>query len=139
MDVITLVDDARPTEMAGSSGDRLLVDPAAFGAATGWTLKPDGLCRGDVCIPLREREVTRTGPGGETLLDLDAVAAALGRPLVSDAARGVAAMGTPAADRAAAMRSLEAPDFTLPDLAGRPVSLTDFARRKRLLLAWSSW
>ena len=37
------------------------------------------------------------------------------------------------------MTSLQAPDFTLNDMNGQPVSLHNFERRKVLLLAWSSW
>jgi len=33
----------------------------------------------------------------------------------------------------------QAPDFTLNDMSGQPVSLHNFERRKVLLLAWSSW
>jgi len=28
------------------------VDPAAFSERTGWELKPEGACKGDVCVPL---------------------------------------------------------------------------------------
>ena len=34
--------------------DRPRVDRAAFEAASGWEIKPQGACKGDVCIPLPE-------------------------------------------------------------------------------------
>jgi peroxiredoxin len=37
------------------------------------------------------------------------------------------------------MTSLEAPDFTLPDLEGALHSLSDHRGKKRLLIAWASW
>ena len=51
----------------------------------------------------------------------------------------VAVLADAAAERRATLSSGIAPDFTLPDLDGNPVSLHDFDRRKRLLLAWASW
>ncbi len=137
IDTALLIDDDRHHEVAATAaGDRLLADPASFERATGWRLKPEGLCRDDVCVPARDRARLGTPDGA---LDLGAVAAALGRPAVVDAARKVAAFGAPAPAIAEQMASLRAPGFTLPDLDGRPVSLHDFDRRKRLLLAWSSW
>jgi hypothetical protein len=41
--------------------DRLDVDPAAFEARTGWAIKPEGACRGDVCVPLPDG--VRNGDG----------------------------------------------------------------------------
>lgn len=134
---VLIIDDARRTEVVGRvESDRVLVDAEALEAATGWRLKPEGLCRGDVCVPVRDRSGLVDGAG---LVDVRAVATALGRPVVVDAHRGVAALGEAAASRAEQMRSLQAPDFTLPDLDGNPVSLHTFDRRKVLLLAWSSW
>lgn len=37
------------------------------------------------------------------------------------------------------LASLEAPDFTLPDLDGRPHSLSDYRGQKILLAAYASW
>src|SRR5512134_1578523 len=91
------------------AGGRVLVPAADLERATGWALKPEGLCREAVCVPVRERAALASARG----VDLAAFAAALGRPLALDAAEGVAALGTAAADRAASLASLEAPDFSL--------------------------
>ncbi len=107
--------------------------PSVAPGDLGWDLKPEGLCQGDICIPLR---ATTIADGRIALTNL---AGLLARPVVIDAAGAVAALGTSAARRAEQMHGLAAPDFTLPDPQGNPVSLSDFGRRKRLLLAWSSW
>ena len=44
-----------------------------------------------------------------------------------------------AADRGRRLASLEAPDFTLPDLDGRPHSLSDHRGAKVFLVAYGSW
>ena len=113
----------------------LALDAAQLEVVSGWSLKPEGLCRGDVCIPVRDRTALVTDRG----LDVDEFSRLTGRVAAFDAERGVIALADSAERRSASLASLEAPDFTLPDLAGNPVSLHDFDRRKRLLLAWSSW
>lgn len=134
---ITLVDELGSQHLQGDVvGGRILAEPSAFAAASGWELKPEGLCRDDVCVPVRDRGAL-SGPGG--LLDVLAVAEALGRMHVADPERRIVALGERADAVAEQMQGLRAPAFTLPDLAGRPTSLADFDRRKRLLLAWSSW
>ena len=32
--------------------DRLDADPIAFAEANGWEIKPEGACKGEVCVPL---------------------------------------------------------------------------------------
>jgi hypothetical protein len=49
---------------------------------------------------------------------------------------GVWALGESANDRAESLRSLQAPDFTLPDLAGVAHSLSDYRGKKVLLATW---
>jgi hypothetical protein len=116
-------------------GDRVLVATASLPAATGWELKPEGLCKGDVCVPVRDPAGLLEGEH----IDLAELGRRTGHVVVVDAAAGIAAIGESAVEREAAQRSMVAPDFTLPDLDRNDVALRDFAGKKRLLLAWASW
>ena len=73
----------------------------------------------------------------------DLFVALTGRPsepfLAADAEAGVAVLGASAGDRASQLASMEAPDFTLPDLEGHLHSLRDQRGKKTLLIAWASW
>jgi len=133
---LLLLDDGRPVEIEGTvtaAGAR--VEPDAIHTALGWELKPQGLCRGDTCLPVRPAHGLVHDDG----VDLGALAALLDRPLAFDAGERMAWLGTSATERGARLASLEAPDFTLPDLEGRPHALADFRGRKVFLLAWASW
>jgi hypothetical protein len=104
--------------------------------ALGWELKPEGLCRGEVCRPVRDRARLEPEPGS---LDLAEVAAALGRPLVVDLDAGAGFLGEAAATRAADLRTRVAPDFDLPDLDGVRHRLSDERGKKVFLVFWASW
>jgi hypothetical protein len=135
-DTATIVDHDRVTEVhATRDDDTLLVEPDDLTRATGWALKPEGLCRDNVCVPLRDRGALAREGG----IDVRAFAAALGRPVALEPAAAMAVLGEGSDALDAHLTSLTAPPFTLPDLDGNPVSLADFAGRKRLLIAWASW
>lgn len=121
-----LIDEREVEVDADLDGDRVLVSADDLRSATGWELKPEGLCRGPVCVPWRS-------PDGD-LVDLAAVARALGRAFVH--ADGVAAL---AGDPMAAGQRSAIDELELPDLDGNVVRMSDFAGRKRLLVAWASW
>jgi len=104
------------------------VDPAAFEEATGWHLRPEGACKGDVCVPLPD----------EARVRLDALADRLGAPLVHDADRGLYALG-PSTVSGRALTTAEAADFELPGLDGNPFRLSSLRGQKVLLVAWASW
>ena len=106
-----------------------------FESASGWILKTEGLCKKDVCIPVRRLKELTDGLN----IDLVEFARITNQNIVVDQDRKIAALGEHADTRSEAMTTLDAPDFTLPDIHGKQVSLSDFNRRKRLLLAWSSW
>ena len=106
-----------------------------FEEATGWVLKPEGLCKGDICYPVRNVDELSDGVN----IDLAVFAKLTNQSLVFDREYEVAALGELAPARAKSMSTLNAPDFRLPDVHGKQVSFSDFNRRKRLLLAWSSW
>ena len=106
-------------------------------AATGWVAKPEGLCRGPVCVPLpagREREFA---DGGR--IDLAALWRHLGQPVVHSDQGDAWVLAQSARDRAAALATLEAPDFALPDAAGRVHRLSEQRGKKVLLVTWASW
>jgi hypothetical protein len=133
---ITLVDESTPVKVPGViRGDAIRVSPSVVERALGWQLKPEGLCRGDTCVPVRDRAALLDADG----IDLAALARLLDRPLATDMDEGVAVLGASAAGRSQRLASMEAPDFTLPDLQGRPHSLSDHRGRKALLIAWASW
>lgn len=113
----------------------VLVDASTVHTALGWEVKPSGLCRGDVCVPIRDRDAITV----DGLFDIAAVAAAVGQPAVVDTQVGIVAVALPAALRNGALRDLVAPPFTLPDLHGQPRSLAEWQGRKRLLVTFSSW
>ncbi len=116
-------------------GDRLLVDTASLTALTGWKVEPSGLCRGDVCVPLRGREELLDGDD----VDLRGVSELLGLPLVIDLDEGLGAIGVGAEQRDAELASGEAAQLELADLDGNTVPIFDGPGRKQMLLAFSSW
>lgn len=125
--------EREPVTAAGAwaDGDALFVPHDALAAATGWHVEPQGACQGDVCIPLPPA-ARRDGAA-----DLAHLARALGRPVVREGATWL--VGEAAADRAAGLASLVAPDFELPDLAGRLHRLSQYRGRKVAILSWASW
>ncbi len=131
-----MIDETRPlTVEAVVEGDTIRIPDAAVERALGWALKPEGLCRAAVCMPVRDR----AGLVGENGIALAALARLLDRPLAIDPDEGVAVLGASSGERAAGLASMEAPDFTLPDEAGRLHSLRDQRGKKTLLIAWASW
>ena len=108
----------------------LEVPKQAFEAATGWTLKPEGACQGNVCIPLSR-------PAGDTI-DVAQVARDMGMPLVAAEGHDLWALG-PAAIGSRALASAEAPDLQLPDLDGKTFRLSSLRGQKVLLYAWAPY
>jgi hypothetical protein len=135
MTQLTVIDESGSHSLGQVGFGELGVSANDFARATGWTLKPEGLCKGEVCVPVRDTSAMSDG----TAIDVAEFARVTGRNMVIDALRNVVAIGEQASSRAALMATLDAPNFTLPDINGNLVSLSDFANRKKLILAWSSW
>ncbi|MCW5634040.1 MAG: hypothetical protein KIT17_11965 [Rubrivivax sp.] len=137
--MITVLHEQRatPCPEGQAAGDGLWLDAAAIERATGWAWKPEGLCHGDTCVPLPPAGADALVRDGR--LDLAAVWRRSGQPVVHDAASRTWVLGTGATQRAAAMATLEAPDFELPDLDGRRHRLSSFRGRKVFLATWASW
>ncbi len=132
----TVLDDGRALEVAARVADgRVLIPAAAFERAVGWKLEPQGLCRGDVCVPVPNRaRVVRDGQ-----IDLEAFARLIDRPLALDLDERAASLGACAREHARALQGGVAPDFALPDLAGGEWTLGGLRGKKVLLIAHASW
>jgi hypothetical protein len=136
MDRVTLIDGERVAEIpARISGDQVHLDPAALEAALGWAVHDGLLCSDAMCIPVAD-EAALVSDGA---IDLAGFARTLDRALAVDAAERAAFLGASARERAQALASQHAPDFTLPDLDGRMHALSEHRGQKILLVAWASW
>src|SRR3712207_3790504 len=102
----------------------LRVDPAEFERQTGWAIKPEGACKGDLCVPL-PREA-RAGDDGA--LDVAVLAERIGMPLIHDEASGLWALGPEAGGRA--LTTAEAPELVLPDWRGEEFRLSSLRGQK---------
>ena len=119
--------DARP------DGDALWVGTAALEELTGFELKPEGACRDDVCVPilpamLRADEV-----------DVAAFWRHTEHPVLHTDDGAVWLLAEGALGRRTSLASLQAPDFTLPDVGGVEHTLSDFRGKKVFLATWASW
>ena len=132
----TLIEGGRSIQIPASvTGTRVRIAPDSLREGLGWELKPQGLCRDEVCVPIDDPKALADASG----IDLQAFADALGRPLALEVSERAAALGTAVADRSRQLDSLEAPDFELPDLSGAPQRLSDHRGKKVLLIVYASW
>ena len=127
---VTLIDEREARVDTTVDDGRVLITPDELTHLTGWTLKPEGLCKGDLCVPLRA-SIERDG-----LIDVGAAASALGRSFVFDEDGEVGAL---AGDPMSRGGTASIDELELPDLDGNTVRMSDHAGRKRLLIAWASW
>lgn len=113
-------------------GSLFLAAPDAE-AVTGWTLKPEGMCRDELCVPLNAALLQ------DGRIDVAGFWRHLGNPVAHDRAGATYALGAGPATRQSALAGLEAPDFALPDLDGKLHRLSDYRGQKVLLVTWASW
>ncbi len=105
--------------------DSLTIDADTFREGTGWEIKPEGACKGDVCVPL---------PDG---FDLQSTADRLGMAIVHDEDAGRWAVG-PESLSGRALVTATSPEFELADLDGNTVTLP-IAGKKTVLVAWAPY
>lgn len=122
------------TPTAASPG--LWLSAADCERVTGFTLKPEGLCKDAICVPVPRGEKSFASNG---TVDVAAFWRHLGNPVVHDEAGDVWALGIGAGARTQALEALDAPDFSLPDLDGRIHALAEQRGKKIFLATWASW
>ena len=90
----------------------------------------------DAFTIIDDGQVTQTGE--DEGLHAAGRAESAGRPVAVDRNERAAYLGVSARERAERLRSLEAPDFALPDLDGRLHSLGEHRGKKVFLVAYAS-
>jgi hypothetical protein len=139
---VTVVYDDRSTDVASAreEADQLWITSADLKRATRFEVKPQGVCREELCFPLpkaRQHEFLHK-ESASTWFNLSAFAALVHQPVAHDEALSVWYFGL-RGDQRQSLSSLEAPDFTLPDINGKQHSLSAFRGKKVLLVTWASW
>ena len=134
MVVITYGDTEVELDGAEWRGDDVWLPLEGLPSAIGWDVRPEGVCAGEICVPL---------PPGQTWWDdesfnVSAFARHIGLAEASDPQRSIVAFEAPRV-RPGGPATLEAPDFTLPDLDGNLHSLSDYRGQKVVLFTWGSF
>ena len=141
--MVTLLCSNGTVGIDGASSDASgLWIPLAELARLGWEIRPEGVCRGDVCVPIpkaRERDFIRDDTKAGRLFNLTAFAVLRRQPVARSERGDVFAIGEASDERAGLLRGGVAPDFALPDLAGRIHSLSEHRGKKVFLVSWASW
>jgi hypothetical protein len=138
----TIVYDDMATDLGAAREDagQLWITTADLKRATRFEVKPQGVCRDELCFPLpkaRQQEFVHKTPQ-LSWFNMTAFAALVHQPVAHDAALDTWYFGL-RSDQRQQLSSLQAPDFTLPDLQGKLHRLSDFRGKKILLVTWASW
>jgi len=139
----TIVYDGIATEVSVSAGaaNDLWITTSDLMRATRFVIKPQGVCRDELCVPLPKKRTAEfiSRKGVTTWFNLSEFARLIKQPVVTDQKNDVWYFGSPAAEQNRYLVSLQAPNFTLPDLSGKLHSLSDFRGKRVLLVTWASW
>lgn len=119
----------------------LWVQPKDLPRVNGFELKPEGACLEEICVPVRQDVDSDifVRRGGTPWFNVSALARRLEQPIAADYDSNVFSLGALPVVRSAFHRDAVAPDFSLPDLDGNTVRLSDFKGKKVMLLTWASW
>ncbi len=102
------------------------VSAEEFAAGTGWDIKPEGACKGEVCVPL---------PDGYSAAH---AADRLGMAVVRNDDAGLVAFG-PESLSGRALVTAQAPEVVLPDLDGNEFHLSSLRGKKVVVVAWAPY
>ena len=135
--------DGAATEVtaAPEQSSDLWITTGDLARATRFVIKPQGVCRDQLCFPLPKNRKAGfiAKKSSTTWFNLSEFARLIKQPFTADQKNGVWYFGARTEEQNGYLVSLEAPNFTLPDLNGHMHSLADFRGKKVLLVTWASW
>jgi hypothetical protein len=140
-----IIYDGKSTELSAASpftqSQDLWVTFADLTRATGFEVKPQGVCRRELCFPIPSSRTSEflSKRGNLNWFNISVFARLLKQPVARDASLNAWYFGPRPATQNEFLSSLEAPNFTLPDMNGKQHSLADFRGKKVLIVTWASW
>ena len=108
-------------------------------AATRWEVKPEGICRDEMCVVVPTGKNFVWESEGQEWFNLTEFARHLHQPVAHDEAHDIWSFGPAQFEWQNRLALQMAPDFTLPDFEGKPHSLSDYRGKKVFLVTWASW
>jgi hypothetical protein len=139
----TLFFNGVPSEVnaLAAKPDQLWISTPDLKRVTGFEVKPEGICNDRQCIPIPDGQTERfvTTQANATYFNLAEFAQLLRQPAAHDAKNSVWYFGPRPEQQNSYVGTLDAPNFTLPDMDGKSHSLADFRGKKILLITWASW
>lgn len=140
--MIVLAND-KVTDVAqrGDHPDELWVRVDELEDATGFVLKPEGACFGELCVPIAgdDAESMLQKDGDTEWFNMSRLAEKLGQEVVHDANEDIWSLSAIPTVRASTLESAVAPDFEIEDIHGEVIRLSDFRGKKVLITTWASW
>lgn len=138
----TIIYDDVATQInpADQQPDQLWITTSDLTRATRFEVKPQGVCRAELCFPIpkgRKQEFLRES-SGKKWFNMLAFAQLVHQPVAHDEGLSTWYFGL-RSDQRQELSSLEAPNFSLPDMNGKLHSLSDFRGKKIFLVTWASW
>jgi hypothetical protein len=132
---------APPPATLAAVSDDLWVTLADLTRATKFALKPQGVCRDQLCFPIPKarKPAFLSTQGKITWFNLSEFARLVHQPAAHEAENSTWYIGPRSEEHNSFVSSLVAPNFTLPDAGGKQHSLSEFRGKKVLLLTWASW
>lgn len=130
-----------PASPISVDNNDLWVTLADLKRATKFVLKPQGVCRDQLCFPIpkKRRAAFLSQQGSVTWFNLSEFARLLRQPVAHDDESSIWYFGPRAEEQNSYLGSFIAPNFKLPDMNGKLHSLSEFRGKKVLLLTWASW
>ena len=139
--MIVLAND-RVTEVTAldEPGGELWIRADELQRATGFELKPQGACLGELCVPMPDDgdRMRRLRDGAEWL-NVSELSSRLDQKTVVDPAGSVWSLGPIPDVRRSTLESGIAPDFEIADRNGEMLRLSDLRGKKVLIVTWASW
>ena len=133
--------NGKTSEIARRTDDteRLWVRLGELPRATGWQMNPQGMCLGEMCVPLPDHRVEEWIADAEDWVWFcySEFADMIGQRHVRDG--NVWSLGSVPEVRRSGLECGFAPDFEVTERSGATLRLSDLRGRKVVLFTWSSW